>query len=233
MSIYAIGDLHLSFGVEKPMDIFGGNWINYEKKLENNWNLKINENDTVLLLGDFSWAMNFEEVKKDFDFLNKLNGKKIFIKGNHDYWWNSLTKMKKFVKENDYKNIDFLYNNSFQIEGKLIVGTRGWNFLKDELNSKIRNREVMRLETSIKDGIEKYGNDSEKILIIHYPPLMKENLENEFTEILKKYKIKKCFYGHLHGEAHKEGIEGSIGDTEYKMVSSDYLDFDPILVKDE
>lgn len=230
MSIYVIGDLHLSFSVNKPMDIFGNNWENHAEKIKSNWIEKVKEEDTVILPGDFSWATYLEDTYKDFEFLNMLPGRKIMSKGNHDYWWTTLTSMRKYLKENCFENIDFLYNNSYLIEDKIIVGTRGWiNTWKSEDNRKILKRENDRLELSIKDGINKFGNDKEIIAFIHYPPFYKEPIipdEIDFIKTLKKYNIKRCYYAHLHAEAHKEAIEGIVDDIEFKLVSSDYLHFD-------
>lgn len=229
MSIYVIGDLHLSFSVDKPMDIFGYNWESHAEKLKLNWQEKVSENDTVILPGDFSWATYLEETYKDFEYLNSLPGKKIMSKGNHDYWWTTVTSMNRFLKENNFENIDFLYNSSYLVEDKIIVGTRGWiNSWKSQENYKILKRENDRLKLSIEDGIKKYGKDKEMIAFIHYPPFYKEKVPEEidFIETLKKYNIKVCYYAHLHGDSHKEAIEGTIDDIEFKLVSSDYLNFD-------
>ena len=229
MAIYAIGDLHLSFAVDKPMDVFGYNWENHAEKIKNNWIEKVKPEDTVILPGDFSWATYLEETKPDFQFLNNLPGKKILSKGNHDYWWTTVTKMKKFLVDNKFENIDFLYNNSFCIEDKIITGTRGWitNFKSGE-NAKILKREHDRLKLSIEDGIKKYGYDKDIIVFIHYPPFYKETVleEFDFIKTMEKYNVKKCIYGHLHADSHKEAVEGNINGIEYKLVSSDYLDFD-------
>lgn len=229
MSIYVIGDLHLSFSAEKPMDIFGINWENHAEKIKNNWINKINEEDTVILPGDFSWATYLEETYKDFEFLNSLPGKKILLKGNHDYWWTTVTRMRKFLKENGFENIDFLFNNSYLIENKIITGTRGWiNSWKSEENYKILKRENDRLKLSIEDGIKKFGTEYEIICFIHYPPFYKEidiPEEINFIKTLNKYNIKKCYYAHLHGESHKDAIEGNVNGVKYKLVSSDYLNF--------
>lgn len=231
MPIYAIADLHLSFSQDKPMDIFGNNWENHAEKIKNNWLNKVKQSDYVIIPGDFSWAMYLEETKKDFDYLNNLPGKKILLRGNHDYWWNTLTKMNKFMQENKFDNIDFLYNNSYLVEDKIIVGTRGWNVLDTENDSKMIKRENARLELSINDGIKKYGNDKEMIAFMHYPPINKSDLmenDTEFVRTLKKYNIKRCYYGHLHGIAHKDAIEGNIQGIEYRLISADYLNFDLI-----
>ena len=230
MSIYVIGDLHLSFSADKPMDIFGMNWETHAEKLKQHWISKVKENDTVLLPGDFSWATYLEETYKDFEFLNSLPGRKILSKGNHDYWWTTVTSMKRFLKENHFENIDFLYNNAFLIEDKIITGTRGWiNTWKSQDNYKILKRENERLKISINKGISEFGEDKEIITFIHYPPFYKESEvpeEIDFTKTLKKYNIKKCYYAHLHGESHKDAQEGVFDDIEFKLISSDYLNFD-------
>lgn len=230
MSIYVIGDLHLSFSADKPMDKFGLNWENHAEKIRENWISKVTENDTVILPGDFSWATYLEETYNDFEFLNSLPGKKILSKGNHDYWWTTVTSMKRFLRENNFENIDFLYNNAFLIENKIITGTRGWiNTWKSQENYKILKRENERLKISINKGIKEFGEDKEIITFIHYPPFYKETLipeEIDFAKTLNSYNIKKCYYGHLHGESHKDAIEGIINEIEYKLISSDYLKFD-------
>lgn len=230
MAIYTIGDLHLSFGTNKPMDIFGDNWERHDSKLKENWISKVKENDYVILPGDFSWAMYLEETLEDFKFLNSLPGKKLLLKGNHDYWWTTLAKMRKFLKDNNFENIDFIYNNSYLCEDKIIVGTRGWiNNNNSAENIKILRRENLRLELSIKEGIKQFGEDKEIIVFLHYPPFNKEDSiieEIDFVKTIKKYNIRKCYYGHLHGESHKDAVEGILDGVEYKLVSSDYLKFD-------
>lgn len=234
MAIYAIADLHLSFLHDKPMDIFGDNWENHAEKIKNNWLNKVNNEDYVILPGDFSWEMYLDDTKMDFQYLNNLPGHKILLKGNHDYWWTTIAKMNNFIKENEFKNIDFLYNNSYLVENKIIVGTRGWNILDTEEDSKMIKRENARLELSIQDGLKKFGTDKEIIAFMHYPPINKNdttgNDETEFVKTLKKYNIQKCYYGHLHGIAHKDAIEGMVNGIEYKLISADYLNFDLIKI---
>lgn len=233
MSIYVIADLHLSFSVNKPMDIFGNNWENHSEKIKNSWIKKVKEEDTVILPGDFSWATYLEETFEDFSFLNNLPGKKIMSKGNHDYWWTTLTSMKRYLTEKGFKNIDFLYNNSFLVEDKIITGTRGWvNSFRSEENYKILRRENERLKLSIQDGIKKFGNDKEIITFIHYPPFYKEAVPEEidFIKTMHDYNIKRCYYGHLHSESHKDAIEGNIDGIDYKLISSDYLNFELIKI---
>ena len=231
MSIYIIGDLHLPFGENKPMDIFGNNWEGYTDKLKQDWLKKVKKEDTVILAGDFSWATYLKDTYNDFEYLNNLPGNKILLKGNHDYWWTTIKSMKEYLNENNFFNIDFLYNNSYFIENKIIVGTRGWALTDSENSFKMVKRESLRLELSIKDALEKYGGDKEIICVMHYPPLVKTKMKNEYTydseflNIMKKYNIKKCFYGHLHGSSHKDAVEGVIEGIEFSLISGDYIDF--------
>lgn len=225
MAIYTIADLHLSFSTNKPMDIFGTNWQNYEQKIKEDWLLKVKPEDLVILPGDFSWAMYLEETQKDFEYINNLPGKKILLKGNHDYWWTTVTSMRKYLKEKKFENIDFLYNNSYEYENKIIVGTRGWILSEEQEDIKITKRETARLELSIKDGISKYGENKEIIVFMHYPPLTKNYMNTEYMNLMKKYGVKRCFYGHLHANSILDAVEGNIEGIEYKLVSSDGLDF--------
>ena len=226
----------MGFSVEKPMDIFGDNWKSHDEQIKEDWLEKVNSNDTVIIPGDFSWGIDLEEAKEDFRFLNELPGKKILSKGNHDYYWTTLTKMNKFLKENSFDNIFFMQNNSYVVENKIIVGTRGWvtNNYQVQDDYKVLKRECERLEVSIKDGINKkqeLENDSnyEMIAFLHYPPFYKDqNVSDEinFRKVLQNYGIKKCYYAHLHGSSHSEAIEGTLEDgIYYKLVSSDYLGF--------
>ena len=230
MSIYVIGDLHLSFNTPKPMDIFGKNWKGHEEKIKRDWLQKVKDEDLVVLPGDFSWETYLENTKKDFEYLNSLPGKKILLKGNHDYWWTTITSMKKFLKENNFENIDFLYNNSYEFENKILCGTRGWSITDEETNEKLINRELIRLELSLQDGVNKYGTDKEIIVFMHYPPITKAKIitgqEAKFVEMMRKYKVKRCFYGHLHGTSIADAVEGNIEGIELKLVSADGLDFE-------
>ena len=227
MSIYTIGDLHLSFEMNKPMDIFGVNWEGHFEKIADSWIENVTENDLVVLPGDFSWAMDLKDTVEDFKYLSRLPGKKLLLKGNHDYWWGTLKKMREFIKENEFGNIDFIQNNSFLFDDKIIVGTRGWIYDSKLENIKILKREKLRLEMSINDGIEKYGDNREIIVFMHYPPFGKEeiSLEYDLKEVLKDYNVKKCFYGHLHGASCDDAIQGEFDNVEYVLISSDYLDF--------
>ncbi len=230
MAIFAIGDLHLSFQENKPMSIFGDNWEGYEEKIKESWIKQVTEKDTVLLPGDFSWSMYLENCIADFVYLQQLPGKKLLLKGNHDYWWSTINKMRKFIKENKFTSIDFLHNNSYFCDGYIIAGTRGWTQSLEEEDKKIVNREVIRLELSIKDGIEKYGSDKPIIVCMHYPPITSFNLQNNrespFIKLMKKYDIKMCIYGHLHSTSIKEAIQGEIEGINLKLVSADSLNFE-------
>ena len=237
MSLFVIGDLHLALNEDKPMNIFGDNWLNHDEKIKKDWESKVTEKDTVILVGDFSWSMHLKDTIKDFEFLNSLPGKKILLKGNHDLWWTTVTNMKNFLKENNFQNIDFLHNNSFLIENKIITGTRGWtlNTEDPENSKKIIKRECMRLKMSIEQGIKLYGEDKEIIVFMHYPPITNINvLKNETTDFMKimmDYNIKRCFYGHLHGNSIKDAVEENINGIELKLVSSDGLDFKLFQIK--
>ena len=230
MSLYAIGDLHFSTAVNKPMDVFGDNWDNHQEKIINNWKEVISDEDTVLVLGDTSWAINMDEAKEDLDIINNLPGKKVFIKGNHDYWWSSLNKLKKA-----YEEISFLQNTYYKYENIGICGSRGWlcpNEVKFDSNDmKIYRREVLRLEMSIQSAIQNGCNNI--IVITHYPPTNDQLEESEFTKLYEKYNVKKVIYGHLHGkESFEMGLKGIRNGIEYILASSDYLDFKLIKVLD-
>lgn len=226
MSIYAISDIHLSFGDNKPMDIFGVNWENHTEKIKENWIKKVKEDDLVLLPGDFSWAMYLKDTYKDFEYLNSLPGKKLLLKGNHDFWWTTLKKMREYLEENKFYNIDFIYNNSYEYDNKIIVGTRGWQEGKTSEDKRLIKRENFRLELSLKDGIKKYGDDKEIIVCMHYPPFNNyEENDLNFISTMKKYNVKTCIYGHLHGEVGESAKQGNIDGINFSLTSCDYTKF--------
>lgn len=225
MSLYAIADTHLSFGTDKPMDSFEG-WQDYTSRLEKNWNKLVEENDDVVIAGDISWAMDFSQLKADFDFLESLNGNKIILKGNHDYWWNTMAKLNKFLADNNYKTIRFLFNNSFELGNASICGTRGWMMgCENEEDIKILNREVGRLRRSLESA-----GCPEKIVFLHYPPVSDISRCDEIINVLKEFGIKKCYYGHLHGDAAKYAVSGVVDGIDYKLISCDKLKFTPCLI---
>lgn len=232
MALYAIADLHLPLGIDKPMDIFGSAWTNYVERLADNWQSSVKNDDTVILAGDFSWATYLEQSTKDFEYLHSLNGKKILLKGNHDYWWTTMNKLKEFTEKNNFSDITFMQNNSFKYEDIAICGTRGWihpawdNFGAED--RKIFDREVLRLELSL-NSVKDYN---EIYVFTHYPPMPASLEGNEFTEMMKKYPVTKCIYGHLHGAAHRNAVEGVVDGIEYKLVSGDYIGFNPVKLRD-
>ena len=229
MSIYAISDLHLSFGVDKPMDVFGPKWHNYMDKLKEAWGKTVAEEDTVLIPGDISWGTYLDDALEDFRFINELPGKKIISKGNHDYWWTTYKKLNKFLNKYELNSISFLYNNSFYIEGYWIYGTRGWkdpeddNFDSDDL--RIFNRELVRLNLSLKSAND---NDSPKIAMIHYPPVNSMGRHNLFAQAMSDNNTQICVYGHLHYINDIEPFSGKLLGVDFKFVSAEHLEFKPV-----
>ena len=223
MALYAIGDLHLSFGTNKPMDVFGGAWSGYVEKLVEGLSV-IGPEDTTVLLGDVSWAMNFQQAVEDFSFINNIAGRKLILKGNHDYWWSTVNKFSGFCNENGFTNMQLLHNNCFEYEGVALCGTRGWFFEEDQNghNEKVYNREMLRLEASLKEGGER-----EKFCFLHYPPRYKGYQCPEILALLEQYHVSRCYYGHLHGYSQNLAMEGDIQGVEYSLVAADYLDFIP------
>ncbi len=229
MSLYAIGDLHLSLGTDKPMDVFGGGWDNYVEKIKKGFSL-LEPDDTCVICGDVSWGMTLEESLPDFRFIDALPGKKIILKGNHDYWWTTHKKIKTFFEANDIESIDILFNNCFILGDTAICGTRGWFYDSHngtEHDRKIMAREILRLESSLKAA----GNACEKICFFHYPPIFKEYFSQEIVELMNRSGVKSCWYGHIHGQAHKWAVTGERAGISYHMVSADYVGFAPVKVK--
>ena len=224
MALYAIGDLHLCLGADKPMDIFGGAWLGYMDKLRQGLSV-IGPEDTTVLLGDLSWALDLEGATEDFRFINAIPGRKIILKGNHDYWWNTVTKFQKFCKDNGFENIYILNNNHFEYDGIAICGTRGWFFEEEksgEHDEKVFRRELLRLEASLKSAWE-----LPKLVFLHYPPRYKGYECPEILELLKKYQVTACYYGHLHGASHGLAMEGIWEGVDFRLVSADKLGFTP------
>ena len=224
MALYAIGDLHLSHGVDKPMDVFGGGWVNYIEKISNGF-ANLTSGDVCILCGDISWGMNLVESLDDFLFIERLPGKKIILKGNHDYWWSTAAKMKSFFDSNMIKTIEILQNNCFSYNDVSICGTRGW-MPDDEFNTaqneKITNREVQRLQTSLKQAEKNI-----KLCFFHYPPRTKNTVSYDIISVMNNFGVKNCYYGHLHADGHRLAVQGPVDGIEYKMVSADYINFSP------
>lgn len=227
MALYAIGDLHLCLGANKPMDIFGGAWVGYMDKLRQGLSV-IQPDDTTVLLGDLSWALDLNGAKEDFAFINSIPGRKIILKGNHDYWWSTAAKFYKFCDENGFENMYVLNNNHFEYEGMAICGTRGWFFEEErsgQHDEKVFKRELIRLEASLKSAGEK-----QKLVFLHYPPKYKGYECPEILALLDQYGVRQCFYGHLHGASHGLAMEGLWDGVDFKLVAADKLDFKPIKV---
>ena len=227
MALYAIGDLHLCLGAEKPMDIFGGNWVGYMDKLKEGLSV-IGPEDTTVLLGDLSWALDLDHAQADFAWINEIPGRKIIVKGNHDYWWSTAAKFYKFCNANGFENQWILNNNAYEYGDYAICGTRGWFYEEErsgEHDEKVFRRELCRLEASLKAAGEK-----EKLVFLHYPPKYKGYECPEILDLLRKYGVRRCFYGHLHGGSHGLALEGLWDGVEYRLVSADKLNFHPYLV---
>ena len=227
MALYTLGDLHLAFGVDKPMDVFGGRWQGYHGKLEEGLSV-LREGDTLVILGDFCWALDFEQAKADFAFLNRFPGRKLFVKGNHDYWWNTVSKFTKFCREHDFSDMHLLHNNCFFYADTALCGTRGWFFEEEKEGThdeKVFRRELIRLEASLKAA-----GDRTKLCFLHYPPRYRGYTCPEILDLLRQYGVKTCYYGHLHGDSHKLAIEGPCGGSDFHLVAADYVNFKPVLI---
>ena len=227
MALYAIGDTHLSLGAEKPMDVFGGRWEGYTEKLAEGLSVLTDE-DTLVICGDISWGLDLEEAKADFEFLASFPGRKLILKGNHDYWWNTVSKMNAFLADNGIHGIEFLFNNCFFHEGRAICGTRGWFYEESkgiEHDKKMLNRELMRLEHSLQTA-----GDSEKLCFLHYPPRYNDYICREFVELMQKYGVRDCYYGHIHSLGCRFAVQGMVEGINYHMISADHLGFKPIKI---
>ena len=228
MALYAMGDLHLCLGAPKPMDVFGGAWVGYMEKLKQGLSV-ITEKDTLVLMGDLSWALDLNSAVADFAWINEIPGRKIILKGNHDYWWSTQAKFTKFCLENGFSDLNLLNNNCFFYDDRAICGTRGWFFEEErsgDHDEKVFRRELIRLEASLKAA-----GDREKMVFLHYPPRYKGYTCREILDLLESYGVRQCFYGHLHGASHKLAMEGTWDGVEYRLLSADYLNFQPYIVK--
>ena len=228
MALYAMGDLHLCLGAPKPMDVFGGAWVGYMEKLKQGLSV-ITEKDTLVLMGDLSWALDLNSAVADFAWINEIPGRKIILKGNHDYWWSTRAKFTKFCLENGFSDLNLLNNNCYFYDDWAICGTRGWFFEEErsgDHDEKVFRRELIRLEASLKAA-----GDREKMVFLHYPPRYKGYTCREILDLLESYGVRRCFYGHLHGASHKLAMEGTWDGIEYRLLSADYLNFQPYIVK--
>ncbi len=224
MALYAIGDTHLSLHKDKPMDIFGTRWENHTEKLKSGFS-ELNADDLCVICGDISWGMGMDETREDFLFIDSLPGKKLILKGNHDYWWSTAAKARRFFEENGISSIDIIHNNSYEYGEYAICGTRGWFYEEEKGNAhdgKIMRREIMRLEASLKSA-----GDKKKLVFLHYPPIYQKYRCEEILELLKQYEVRLCCYGHIHGKGCDYAFNGWHNGTEFRLVSADFVNFIP------
>lgn len=227
MALYAIGDLHLSFGADKPMDIFGAKWEDHTRRLEEGF-AALGDGDVCVICGDLTWGMDLESCADDFVFIDRLPGKKIILKGNHDYWWSTAAKAKAFFEKQGISTIDILHNNCFFYGGAAICGTRGWMCPEgggSEHDKKIMARELMRLETSLKAA-----GEADKLCFLHYPPKYGTYENRDIIRLLEEHGVRICCYGHLHGQAQRGAFTGIASGVEYRLVAADYVDFTPVKI---
>lgn len=228
MAIYAIGDLHLSISVDKPMDVFGDNWTDYMSKIKEAWIETVTDNDTVLIPGDTCWAISLTEAKLDLGWLDALPGKKVISRGNHDYWWETLKKMNPL-----FESITFLHNSYIEVEGYAVCGTRGWISPNDssftEQDEKIYNREQHRLKLSLDKAIKE--KHDKIIVMLHYPPTNDKKEHSKIQEIIESHHVAHVVYGHLHTRhCWHLSLNSKVNDVHYHLVASDYLKFVPKLI---
>ncbi len=224
MSLFAIGDTHLSFGTDKPMNIFRG-WDNYVERLSKNWKNIVTDNDTVLIAGDISWSMSLSNALDDLKFIDALPGKKILMKGNHDYWWETKTKMERFFKENSLETLSILHNNAYLVDGFAVCGTRGWFYDDNSPDAqKVVAREAGRLRMSITEAKKLAG---EVVVFLHYPPISEQARCDEVFNVLVEEGVKKCYYAHLHSASIRKAVTGEYENINFSLISGDYLEFCP------
>ena len=229
MALFTIGDLHLSFNDNKAMNVFEG-WEDYVQRIEKNWKAIVSDDDTVVIAGDISWAMKLSDALLDFSFIEKLPGKKIILKGNHDYFWSTKSKMEKFFKDNNFNTISILFNCAYSVGEFSVCGTRGWFYdTEDDNDKKVLLREVGRLKTSLNEAL---SQGLEPVVFLHYPPVYSGKECTEIMDVLLEKKVKRCYYGHLHGKfCHTRAVVGNYKGISLNLVSADYVGFTPVLVK--
>ena len=229
MSLFVIADLHLSLSANKPMDVFHG-WSDYVERLKTNWDNIVKPDDVVVIAGDISWAMKLEDTYEDFKFINERPGKKLFMKGNHDYWWTTKNKMVNYLKEKGFDTIEIVHNSAYIHEDIGVCGTRGWmyNSVSDE-DKKIILREVGRLKASLDVAVKA---DVRPVAFLHYPPVYGDFVSDEIMNTLKEYGVKDCYYGHIHNSAAaKKAVIGEYDGIRMHLISCDTIGFCPVLVR--
>ena len=241
MSIFAISDLHLSLGCDKPMDVFGSKWLNYTERMRKNWNSIVTASDYVIIPGDISWATYIDDAVRDFEYINNLNGKKILLKGNHDYWWTTASKMTKFFEKNNFDTIRFVQNNSVIISDNnrkiAICGTRGWcvegspDFKEQDRKIYLREAERLKLALSAAEKVKEEGDGI--IALIHYPPFNVRRENSLFTDLFEKYGVSDAVYGHLHGKDCRTDLKIEKNGVRYILTSCDQVDNKLTLIKEE
>jgi len=226
LKVFAIGDLHLSFQTDKPMDVFGESWANYEQRIMDDWNARVGDGDVGIIAGDISWAMRLAETAKDFEYLSKLKGTKIIVRGNHDYWWSTISK----VRESLPAGVHALQNDAIKIGNVVFAGTRGWRVPERHQkqsgeDKKIYDREILRFEMSLKDAEKKMAKGDKLIAILHYPPFNSLRENSPFTDLCEKYKVAACVYGHLHGKPGRADLSTTKNGRKYYLTSCDQVGF--------
>ena len=228
MALFAIADTHLSLNTNKSMHVFSG-WDDYVERLEQHWRELITDEDTVVIAGDISWGMNLKQAQKDFAFLNSLPGKKLILKGNHDYWWTTRRQMDLFFADNGFDTLQIVHNDAVAVDGKYAVcGTRGWFFdAEEDADKLVLLREAGRLRTSIRAAKE---TGLKPVVFLHYPPRYADQICDEILTVLQEEQISHCYYGHVHGNGIRLAVQGTIDDIDYRLISADALHFCPILI---
>lgn len=233
MALFAISDLHLAIGMDKPMDIFGNFWENHTRQIEQSWKAMISGEDTIVIPGDISWGMTLDQARPDFLFLENLPGEKIILKGNHDYWWSSVTKIEKYFQEQGFSSIRLLRNNCYRVdESTLLCGARGWTLPCEpsfkQADDIIFRRELGRLDASLSMAAKMRTPQDRIIVALHYPPLLPVCVETEFTQMLESYRVDQCLFGHIHGSGNERSYEGDRNGVLYRNISADKLSFKPL-----
>ena len=227
--LYTIGDLHLSFGADKPMDVFGPEWENHAERLKENFKA-LGADDVTVIAGDLTWGMELRDCLEDFRFINALPGRKIILKGNHDLWWSTATAAMRFFRENGLDTIEILNNNCYFYGETAICGTRGWFCPAENASDhdkKIMAREVIRLEASLKAA----GDADDKVVFLHYPPFYGKFYSREMVALLHAYGVRECYYGHIHGSGRRIAFEGTADGIAYRLISADNVGFAPVRVR--